>query len=73
VTCKTEEERVQALEKWFDIHLTYEERKGIMGMVTELDSYLMKVVAGSWGCKAAAYVQEGVKAMRANSSLRRPT
>jgi len=36
VTCKTEEERVQALEKWFDIHLTYEERKGIMGMVTEL-------------------------------------
>ncbi|KAI9877940.1 MAG: N-terminal acetyltransferase [Pleopsidium flavum] len=36
ITCKTEEERVQALEKWFDIHLTDKEKTGIMGMVTQL-------------------------------------
>lgn len=35
-TCKTEEERVQALEDLFELRLTDEERRGIGGMVTEL-------------------------------------
>lgn len=35
-TCKTEEERVQALEDVFGLRLTDEERRGIGGMVTEL-------------------------------------
>ena len=35
-TCKTEEERVQALEDVFGLRLTDEERRGIRGMVTEL-------------------------------------
>lgn len=36
VTCKGEGERVEALEKWFGVKLTGEERRGIGGMVTEL-------------------------------------
>lgn len=35
-TCRTEKERVQALEEVFDLRLTDEERRGIRGMVTEL-------------------------------------
>ena len=35
-TCKTEEERVRALEDVFGLRLTDEERRGIEGMVTEL-------------------------------------
>jgi len=35
-TCKTEDERVAALEKWLDVRLNFEERAGIMGMVTQL-------------------------------------
>lgn len=35
-TCKTEEERVRALEDIFELRLTDEERRGIGGMVTEL-------------------------------------
>lgn len=35
-TCRTEEERVQAIEKWFGIKLLPEERRGIIGMVTEI-------------------------------------
>ena len=35
-TCKTEEERVQALEDVFGLKLTDEERRGIRGMITEL-------------------------------------
>lgn len=35
-TCKTEEERVQALEDVFGLRMTDEERRGIGGMVTEL-------------------------------------
>lgn len=34
--CKTEEERANALEQWFGIYLTAEERRGIGGMVTDL-------------------------------------
>jgi len=34
--CKTEEERVKALEKWFGIRLTAGERRAIKGLVTEL-------------------------------------
>jgi len=34
--CKTEAERVKALEKWFGIRLTAEERRGIKGLSTEL-------------------------------------
>lgn len=34
--CRTEEERVKALEEYFDIHLTDEQRDGIKGFVTEL-------------------------------------
>lgn len=34
--CKTEEERVRALGKWFDITLTEEEKEGIKGWGTEL-------------------------------------
>lgn len=34
--CKTEEDRVQALERWFGIKLGDDERVGIRGMVTEL-------------------------------------
>ena len=34
--CKTEEERLQALEKWFGIKLSEDERVGIRGMATEL-------------------------------------
>jgi len=34
--CGTEGERVQALERWFGIALTAEERRGITGMVTDL-------------------------------------
>ena len=37
-TCKTEEERVRALEDVFGLRLTDEERRGIRGMVTELRS-----------------------------------
>ncbi len=33
---KSEEERVKALEKWFGIVLNEEEKRGIVGMVTEL-------------------------------------
>lgn len=36
MTCKTEAERVQALEKWFGIRLREDEKVGIKGMVTEL-------------------------------------
>lgn len=35
-TCKTEEERVRALEDVFGLRLTDEEKRGIGGMVTEL-------------------------------------
>lgn len=35
-TCRTEEERVKALEELFGLRLTDEERRGIRGMVTEL-------------------------------------
>ena len=35
-TCRTEEERVRALEEVFGLRLTDEERRGIGGMVTEL-------------------------------------
>ena len=35
-TCRTEEERVRALEEVFGMRLTDEERSGIRGMVTEL-------------------------------------
>ena len=35
-SCKTEEERVRALEEVFGLRLTDEERRGIRGMVTEL-------------------------------------
>ena len=35
-TCKTEEERIEGLEKWLDIHLSAQEKEGIVGMVTEL-------------------------------------
>lgn len=35
-TCKTEDERVEALEKWFDVRLSSQERAGIMGTVTQL-------------------------------------
>lgn len=34
--CKTEAERVKALERWFGIRLTAEERRGIKGLGTEL-------------------------------------
>ena len=34
--CRTEDERVDALGKWFGIKLTAEERRGIKGMVTDL-------------------------------------
>jgi hypothetical protein len=34
--CKTEEERLEALKKWFRIRLTNEERTGIQGWGTEL-------------------------------------
>ena len=34
--CMTEEQRVHALEKWFGIKLTEEEKAGIRGWVTEL-------------------------------------
>ena len=36
VTCKTEDERAEALEKWLDVRLSPEERAGIMGTVTQL-------------------------------------
>lgn len=36
VSCKNEGERVEALEKWFGMRLTAEERRGIGGLVTEL-------------------------------------
>jgi arylamine N-acetyltransferase len=36
VECKTEEERVQALEKYFDIVLSEAERNGIKGLPSEL-------------------------------------
>ena len=35
--CKTEEDRVQALEDWFGIKLGTDEKAGIRGMVTELN------------------------------------
>lgn len=35
-TCKTEDERVAALEKWLDVRLSSQERAGIIGMVTQL-------------------------------------
>ena len=34
--CETEQQRIDALEKWFDITLTADERHGIKGLVTEL-------------------------------------
>ena len=34
--CRTEEERVEALERWFGMRLSEEERRGIVGHVTEL-------------------------------------
>jgi arylamine N-acetyltransferase len=34
--CKTEDERTEALEKWFGIRLTEEEKQGIRGWSTEL-------------------------------------
>jgi hypothetical protein len=34
--CKTEDERMEALEKWFGIRLTEEEKQGIRGWSTEL-------------------------------------
>ena len=36
VTCKGEGERIEALERWFGVKLTGEERRGIAGTVTEL-------------------------------------
>lgn len=36
VTCRGEGERVDALERWFGVRLTGEERRGIKGTVTEL-------------------------------------
>ncbi|KAF4966603.1 hypothetical protein FSARC_5723 [Fusarium sarcochroum] len=35
-TCKTEEERIEALEKYFQLFLTDEEKKAIVGYVSEL-------------------------------------
>ena len=35
-TLRSEADRVSALEKWFGIVLTEEERRGIIGLVTEL-------------------------------------
>lgn len=35
-TLGTEGERVEALQKWFDIELSEEERAGIKGMTTQL-------------------------------------
>jgi len=35
-TCKAEGERVDALERWFEIRFREEERMGIRGMVTAL-------------------------------------
>lgn len=35
-TCSSEEDRIAALGKWFDITLTEEERRGIVGWRTEL-------------------------------------
>ncbi len=35
-TCKSEAERIDALENWFDIHLSSKEKAGIRGTVTEL-------------------------------------
>lgn len=34
--CKSEEDRVEALERWFGVKLTDGERKGVKGMVTAL-------------------------------------
>ena len=34
--CESEGERIDALEKWFGLRLTEDERRGIKGMVTEL-------------------------------------
>jgi hypothetical protein len=34
--CQSETERVEALEKWFGMSFTQEEREGIRGYVTEL-------------------------------------
>lgn len=34
--CKSEEERVDALKKWFGLELTEEERRGINGRATEI-------------------------------------
>ena len=36
LSCKGEDERVRALEEWFGLKLTGEERRGIRGLVTEL-------------------------------------
>lgn len=36
MSCKSETERVEALERWFGLRLTGEERRGIRGTVTEL-------------------------------------
>ncbi|KAL9106524.1 MAG: hypothetical protein Q9227_008439 [Pyrenula ochraceoflavens] len=38
--CKSENQRVQALKRWFDIELTTDEIRGISGMVTELGNCL---------------------------------
>ena len=34
--CETEEQRIEAMEKWFGLVLTDEEREGIMGRPTEI-------------------------------------
>lgn len=39
-TCKTEDERVAALEKWLDVRLSSQERAGIIGTVTQLTGRL---------------------------------
>ena len=36
MSCKSERERVDALERWFGLRLTDEEKRGIRGTVTEL-------------------------------------
>lgn len=36
--CRTEEERAEPMQKWFDIRLTKEQQRGIRGWKTELQS-----------------------------------
>lgn len=42
-SCKNEEERVKALEKWFGVKLLKEEVRGIVGMPTEIRPPMMGV------------------------------